>query len=62
MKQDFVIAWRCILHHQHLISTHLVIRYDKPTTHPDVLVTDIEMVTSLSSMNTYFVRCKLRLL
>jgi len=63
MEQDFVIASR--LRSSYTLHTasptfnlyHLVVSYDKPTTHPDVLLTGVEMVTLLSSMNTYFMRC-----
>jgi len=68
MEQDFVIACRLRLSytlHTALFTFnlyHLVISYDKPTTHPDVPLTGVEMVTPLNSMNTHFVSCKLRLL
>jgi len=68
MEKDFVIAWRLRSFYALHTATftfnlyHLVISYDKPTTHPDVPLTGVEMVTPLNSMNTHFVPCKLRLL
>jgi hypothetical protein len=52
---------RSTLHH-HLICTHLVISFDKLTLNPNVLLTDVEMVTPLSSMNKHLVLYKLHLL
>ena len=68
MEQDFVIAWRlrssCTLHTASFTFNlyHLVISYDKPTTHPDVPLTGVKMVAPLNSTNAHFVPCKLRLL